>query len=114
MALTCLCLNSSFAETAAESLRKTIKLANKGDANAQYDLGVSYDNGLGVPKNYATAAKWYQKAADQGFVYAQYNLGVLYDNGLGVPKNNTIAVKWYQKAADQGNVEAKNVLKGLN
>lgn len=41
MALTCLCLNSSFAETAAESLRKTIKLANKGDADAQYDLGVS-------------------------------------------------------------------------
>jgi hypothetical protein len=40
---------------------------NQGDADAQYDLGASYDNGQGVPQSDAEAAKWYRRAADQGF-----------------------------------------------
>ncbi|MSR43556.1 MAG: hypothetical protein EXS19_05920, partial [Pedosphaera sp.] len=38
----------------------------KGDASAQYNLGVMYANGLGVPKDEVEAVKWYRKAADQG------------------------------------------------
>ncbi len=42
------------------------KKAETGDANAQFNLGVMYDNGMGVPKDDAEAAKWYRLAAEQG------------------------------------------------
>jgi len=45
--------------------------AEKGDAQAQYNLGVSYANGQGVPKDKAQAKQWYRKAAEQGFEQAQ-------------------------------------------
>ena len=40
--------------------------AEQGNAAAQYNLGVMYDNGEGVPQDYAEAAKWYRLAAEQG------------------------------------------------
>ena len=42
--------------------------AEKGDADAQNELGFAYANGEGVVKNEAEAVKWYRKAADQGVV----------------------------------------------
>ena len=66
-----------------------------------------YDNGQGVPQNYAEAVKWYRLAADQGDAGAQYNLGVMYDQGRGVPQNYAEAVKWYRLAADQGDAIAQ-------
>ena len=50
----------------ATALRLLRPLAEQGDAQAQYNLGVLYDNGQGVPKNDAEAMKWYRMAADQG------------------------------------------------
>ena len=50
-------------------------LADQGDATAQYDLGLMYAKGQGVPQDYAEAVKWFRKAADQGDASAQYNLG---------------------------------------
>ena len=50
--------------------------AEQGNATAQYNLGVAYDNGRGVAKNHQEAAKWYRLAADQGNADAAYNLGV--------------------------------------
>ena len=49
--------------TAAKTFRK---LAEQGDAAAQYNLGLMYDNGQGVPQDYAEAVKWYRLAAEQG------------------------------------------------
>jgi len=95
--------NTSF----ASEFNETLELAEKGDAVAQYNLGVMYDNGRGVPENEALAVKWYRKAADQGDAYAQFNLGVMYSNGEGVPENDAEAVKWYRKAADQGDADAQ-------
>ena len=37
-----------------------------GNADAQFDLGLKYENGQGVEKDALTAVKWYRKAADQG------------------------------------------------
>ena len=59
---------------------------------AQYNLGVMYENGRGVPQNDAEAVKWYRKAAEQGLASAQNNLGVMYANGEGVPQNDAEAV----------------------
>lgn len=50
--------------------------AANGDAAAQCVLGVRYEQGKGVPQDYAQAAAWYRKAAEQGDATAQYYLGV--------------------------------------
>lgn len=50
----------------ATALRLIRPLAEKGDASAQYDLGVFYDNGLGVPQDHVQALMWFNLAAAQG------------------------------------------------
>ncbi len=55
--------------------------AEKGDAKAQGNLGLCYDNGEGVAKDAAEAVKWYRKAAEQGLTQAQFNLGNCYRQG---------------------------------
>ena len=58
------------------ALREWKPLAEQGVAFAQYNLGVMYANGQGVPQNYKTAVKWYRLAAEQGDADAQIKLGV--------------------------------------
>ena len=87
---------------AAPDFDETMAEANQGAAYAQFNLGVMYDNGDGVPENDAEAVRWFRKAADQGYAPAQFNLGNMYHFGEGVPVNDAEAVKWYRKAADQG------------
>ncbi len=77
-------------------------LAEKGQAEAQFNLGALYDQGLGVQQDYTQAAVWYQRAAAQGHIQAQYNLAVLYASGLGVAQNYPEAMRWYRQAAIRG------------
>lgn len=97
-------------EAGQEFLKETIKKAEEGDAQSQYQLANQYWLGWGVPQNPAEAVKWYTKAADQGSVQAQYSLAEIYANGEGVEQNHSEAMKWYSKAADQGNVDAQTAL----
>ena len=76
--------------------------AEQGDARAQFNLGLCYDKGHGVPRDYAEAVKWYRKAADQGLAVAQSNLGACYVKGQGIPQDYVEAVKWWRTAANQG------------
>ena len=85
----------------------------QGYANAQFGLGVCYENGQGIIQSYEKAVEWYTKAAEQGYAYAQYNLGVCYENGQGIIQSYEKAVEWYTKAAEQGNVGAKKMLEQL-
>ena len=87
-----------------EALRRA---ADQGDADAQYNLGVMYSNGEGVPQDFTQAMAWYRQAADQGDAGAQYNLGVMYANGEGVPEDDAQAVAWYRQAADQSYAPAQ-------
>ena len=48
------------------ALREWTPLAEQGDASAQYNLGVMYGNGQGVPQDYKAALEWYTLAAEQG------------------------------------------------
>ena len=50
----------------ATALREWTPLAKQGDADAQFNLGLMYDKGQGVPQDYKTAVKWYRLAAEQG------------------------------------------------
>jgi len=85
----------------ATALREYRPLANQGDDHAQFNLGLMYDKGQGVPQDYAEAAKWYRKAAGQGLADAQYNLGVMYEKGQGVPQDYVRAHMWFNLAASR-------------
>jgi len=91
----------------ATALREWRPLAEQGDARAQYNLGVLYRKGRGVPQDDVQARQWYEKAAAQGQAKAQYNLGTLYLNGGGVPKDYQQALRWFRMAADQGEALAQ-------
>jgi hypothetical protein len=51
------------------------------DAVAQFNLGMMYDRGNGVPQDFQEEMKWLRLAALQGDAAAQTNLGSLYANG---------------------------------
>lgn len=65
----------------AMDFRQNLRLANQGNAFAQYNLGVMYYKGEGVQKNNANAVEWFKQAAKQGHTKSQYNLEVMYSNG---------------------------------
>ena len=83
------------------------RAAEQGHAEAQYNLGVMYQNGEGVQEDKREAVKWYRKSAEQGFARAQYNLGSMYYNGEGVEEDKREAMKWYRKSAEQGHAVAQ-------
>jgi hypothetical protein len=86
----------------ATALKVWHPLAEQGDAEAQFHLGVIYESGQGVLRNDAEASKWYRKAADQGDAVAQFYLAIMYTKGDGVSQNYTEAARWYHLTADHG------------
>jgi TPR repeat protein len=90
--------------------------AEQVHAGAQFNLGVKYDKGEGVPEDNAKAkaVKWYRLAAEQGHVGAQHKLGFMYAMGEGVPKDYVQAYAWWNLAAAQGDKiasKAKGILR---
>ena len=83
------------------------RAAEQGYADAQFNLGLLYANGEGVPQDMHQAAELFRKAAEQGHVDAQNNLGALYFTGEGVEQDEKKAIEWFEKAAAQGNEEAR-------
>ena len=76
--------------------------AEQGLPDAQFYLGYSYDEGVGVTKNLSEAVRWYQLAAAQGNLSAINNLGVMYRDGTIVRQDYDKAVKLFQQAAASG------------
>ena len=81
--------------------------AEQGNADAQTDLGLTYDLGRGVPEDDAEAVRWWRLAAEQGNALAQYSLGSMYANGEGVPEDYVLAYMWWNLAAAQGVEDAQ-------
>ena len=82
-------------------------LAEAGDADGQYGLGMMYGNGFGVDMNDELALKYYGLASDQGHADAQYNMGVMHQNGWGLPMNEEEAAKLFELAAESGHMGAQ-------
>lgn len=82
-------------------------LAEKGNAEAQYNLGVMYRAGRGVPQDYQKARKWYRLAAEQGNALAQFNLGWMYAGGKGVPQDYVQSHMWFNIAIANAGGEAR-------
>jgi TPR repeat protein len=77
-------------------------LAEKGDADAAYNLGQAYRLGRGVSLNLAVAQTWLERAANSGHVDAETTLGLLlFQNG-----NHTGGLRWLKAAADKGEPRA--------
>jgi TPR repeat protein len=88
---------------ALENLRP---LAEQGNPDAQFRLGLMYREGKGVPQDDKQATAWLIKAAEQGQVEAQENVGFSYAKGLGVERDWVQADKWFAIAAASGKESA--------
>ncbi len=89
----------AFSATETEHYTDAVKvwqnLAEQGDAQAQFNLGLMYHGGLGLPRDEAAAVVWYQKAAESGYYQAQIYLTVGYKEGwFGLPKDPGKAYYW--------------------
>ncbi len=78
---------------------RLLERAQKGDAEAQFELGKNYETGrIGLPKDLSQARHWYRQAADQGEPFAAFSLAVLFNFGKGVPRDYVQAYIWYERA----------------
>jgi hypothetical protein len=91
----------------ATAMSELQPLAAKGDAAAQYNLGVMHEHGQGTAQDAKEALRWYRLAAEQGHFRAQFNLGLMYASGKGAAKDDKEAAKWYRKAAERGDARSQ-------
>ncbi|KXS14205.1 kinase-like protein [Gonapodya prolifera JEL478] len=77
-----------------EAAKWYLKAAQQGNAAAQLNTAMCYENGRGVVKDEKEAVKWYKKAADQGHGVSQWSLGLCYWNGSGVELNKSEAIEF--------------------
>ena len=97
----------------ADSPEVLRKLAGAGDADAQWQMGVRYHTGAGVPQDDTQAVQWFLRAAEQGHVGAQGTLGAYYWAGRGVPPDLNRAYFWSALAFAHGDETSKSRLEGL-
>lgn len=75
-------------------------------ANARYNLGVLYHQGLGKARDLDRALYWYREAANLNHAEAQYNLGIAHIEGIGTDYNPSLAAAFFERAANNGVMEA--------
>ncbi|MCB1556322.1 MAG: SEL1-like repeat protein [Alphaproteobacteria bacterium] len=90
-------------EKAAQWFREA---ALGGIANARYNLGVLYHQGLGVAQDTNKALGWYRAAAALGHPEAQYNLGIAAIEGIGTDYDPVAAAAFFAQAVEGGIMEA--------
>jgi hypothetical protein len=83
-------------------LDKLRAVAIGGDQQAAYQLGMIYESGDGVSRDFEEAVRWYRLAADGGYREAQYELGVFQQIGLGTELNLVEALKWLKLSEHGG------------
>jgi len=86
-------------DTAVDNWRP---LAEKGDPDAQFNLGQAYRWGRGVTANLSAAQTWYERAAGSGQMDAQVILGLmLFQNG-----DHAAGLRWLKAASEKGEPRA--------
>jgi TPR repeat protein len=104
----------SCAEEGSQKFRNTLAIAEQGDAEAQYAIGVMYHAGWEVTKDYAEEIRWWLLAAEQGHSAAMFQLGYHYwFGGEGVTQNGAEAIRWMRLAAEHGERDAILELGGM-
>lgn len=80
--------------------------AEKGNANAVYEIAQMFMYGIHVKQDYDEAKKRYEAAANMGSTDAICAIGLMYDYGCGVALNKQKAIEYYHQAADKGSAMA--------
>ena len=91
------------------ALNEWLPLAEKGSAEAQFNIAGMYSKGYGVVMDDKKSFDWYKKAAEQGHPKAQYNLGIMYLIGSGVTKSRSDAKHWLRLAYENGIKEVEAI-----
>lgn len=91
--------------------RSLLARAAETNAEAQFQLGLMLQDGIGGPKDDAGARNLFQKAAAQDHPGALERMGAFAKEGRGGPQDSGAAKTYYEKAATLGNDEAKAALK---
>ena len=84
-----------------EDIKLIIRLAESGDAEAQFNYALLLDEGRSVAMDKPAAIFWFRKAAEQGDPAACLYLGMKYEYGNRVKQDPSQAIHWYRKAALQ-------------
>ena len=87
--------------------------ANKGLAEAQFQVGKMYYLGESGAKDYSSASMWFKRAARQRHAKAEYGLATCYMNGDGLPVNYDQALMYMRASALRGYVPAQRKLAEL-
>jgi GAF domain-containing protein len=90
-----------------DNLQALRRLAEQGDAPAQFALGARHATGEGVKQDYSEAARWFSLAAEHGNAQAQSVLAAYYWDGTGVPKDLSKAYFWAILARANGDEPSK-------
>jgi uncharacterized protein len=88
-----------------------MRAAEKNSAEAQYQLGLMYADGVGGPQDDVAARSLFEKAAAQDHAGALERMGEFAQSGRGGPQDSTAAKAYYERAVALGNEDAKDALK---
>lgn len=97
-------------QVAAQPLRRTMAIADSGDARAQAALALAYLRGAGLGNDPSAAARWSAASARSGEPMGQYLLGAMYGQGDGVKADPARAFELFSAAAARGNLKAMHNL----
>lgn len=98
-------LHAYEAKDYATAVKEWLPLAEAGDAASQFNLGLMYLDGVGVPQSDQKAVLWFRMSADQGYAKAQGNLGALYAIGRGLRRDYIAAHMWLNLCAAGGDAK---------
>ncbi|HEX8365992.1 MAG TPA: SPOR domain-containing protein [Allosphingosinicella sp.] len=88
------------------AIREWRPLAERGDADAQFNLGQAYRLGRGVAADPRTSNMWFERAARQGHAQAEANLALsLFQSG-----ERERSIPWLERAAERGDRRAQYYL----
>jgi TPR repeat protein len=77
------------------TLEQLKKRCNQGQRASCFKVAMSYDMGVGVPRDLREAAYWHERACALGAAPSCYNLAVMYEKGEGVSKDAGKAARFY-------------------
>jgi len=78
--------------------------AELGIAEAQYNFGVTLENGYGIEKNIDSAFYWYLKSANQGWNDGLYKMMMAHANGIGAEQSNDKAFEYALACASNNDI----------
>lgn len=105
LAFSCLLLSSMPGHASdADTFKAMVVLANKGNAEAQYHVGMMHNNGIGTPQDPKQAFEWFQKSTASSDPLGAYKLGCYYDGQFAgvVTTDANEALKYKLVAARAG------------